>query len=370
MIEFITDLRHANVAPLSEISMAVPGVFWPLTNAWGALHAAANTSMLLANKLSENQTAVVNAADSAILATSLTLFALLAAVVVVPAALRALSTQTFIFDVFLEVPRQVITALHARVSEKIEHVRLAEEAAELGEDVDDAGIGEPIFTETADGAHCEDTGSENGLQAAIHAFAQRGAARLDHPTTGSGVHSRCWSCCGATTRHQSLPSRRRYRNSSSQRNRLVFHMLWPLVVYCGYFVGAFMWQTQLVLFVGMAKSEVLWQKQSEVHVARLGYFVQAAHAYCEPAFGATNVKDGLEAATLIEQFEVRKLVIRGGHGAPATEPMACPVAERLAVRVTESLTNGSLGTSVIPRALHAHDGRWLRHPRRRGHLLL
>lgn len=299
MIEFITDMRHANVAPLAEISMAVPGVFWPLSNAWGSLHSAANSSMLLANKLSENQTAVVSAADSAILATSLTLFALLAAIVVVPAALRALSTQTFLFDVFLEVPRQVVTALHARVSEKIEQVRLAEEAAELGEDVDDAGISEPVFTETMDGTHCEDTSSENGLQAAIHAFAQRGA-RSDQSAPGSGRR-----CCGTMGRHRGLASRRRYRNTSSQRNRLVFHMLWPLVVYCGYFVGAYFWQTQLVDFVGLAKSEVLWQKQSEVHVARLGYFVQAAHAYCDPSFGASNVNNGLEAATLIEQIEVR-----------------------------------------------------------------
>lgn len=161
------------------------------------------------------------------------------------AALRALNAQKSIFDSLLEVPIPIVTALKDRAASKIEQARKEEEAASLGMDADEtADALEPgvDFEEHAAVDSPENTSGQpvDALQAAIHAAAQARARReglaLAASTSNAGVYSRC--CCGRSSARnaQTKPKHasRSYRRAASNRNFVLFSMLWPVLLYCSY----------------------------------------------------------------------------------------------------------------------------------------
>lgn len=140
--------------------------------------------MLLANKLSSTQAETIRVANLAVVIISLCLFALVALVIVVPSALRALKTQQDIFDTLIDVPLDMVIGLRDRVAKKMEEVRKAEEAAALGYDVDDDDGAPPEFEDV--GPIGQDIGSvakravtlsgpADGLQNIINAYASKKA---------------------------------------------------------------------------------------------------------------------------------------------------------------------------------------------------
>ncbi len=102
IIEFVAHTVHVNSLPLSQASLSLPEVFWPMFNI-PSLVQACNASMFLSNTFTNSKTSIISASNTAILYISLGLFAIVVLAFMIPAALRAIRTQTKIFDVFLEV---------------------------------------------------------------------------------------------------------------------------------------------------------------------------------------------------------------------------------------------------------------------------
>ena len=271
-------MRRAYTLPVYGINITDPGTFWALENAWVTLRNACNTSMLLADQLSQTQATTINTSNTAVVAVSLSLFAIIALFIMVPAALRALRTQKVIFESLLEVPLPIIAALKDRAAAKIELARKEEEAAALGLDVDEvgddalAGSAAPVFDDDERADVTEKAGptttaasAGDALQAAINAAAQK-RARLDGLAAAASfsLTSSRFMCCTVRSTvagpnpHASKP--RHYRRAASSRNVVLVSLLWPVVVYCSYFVGMYFWRTQLVAFASYAKEEVRWRR--------------------------------------------------------------------------------------------------------------
>jgi hypothetical protein len=222
--------------------------------------------MLLANDLSASQADTILAANVTVLAVSLALFAIVALVVMVPAALRALASQQVIFDTLLDVPVEITAALRDRYAKKIEEVHRMQEAAALGIDVDEnAAEAPPVFEDmgpqearVGDTANLAGRGSvvipQDGLQTVINAYAQKRAASeaASHATATISERRGCCKCGGSksfTGKH----GKRRFRRAKSSRNFLLISLLWPVALYCSYFVGMFFWRLELVTFASYAK---------------------------------------------------------------------------------------------------------------------
>lgn len=269
------DVRRAYTLPVHGINITDPGTFWALENAWVTLRNACNTSMLLADQLSQTQATTINTSNTAVVAVSLSLFAIIALFIMVPAALRALRTQKVIFESLLEVPLPIIAALKDRAAAKIELARKEEDAAALGLDVDEVGddalVGgaAPVFddderadiTEKAGPATTTAASTGDALQAAINAAAQK-RARLDGLAAAASFSRTAtrFMCCTvrstATGPNPHVSKPRHYRRAASSRNVVLVSLLWPVFVYCSYFVGMYFWRTQLVAFASYAKEEV------------------------------------------------------------------------------------------------------------------
>jgi hypothetical protein len=221
--------------------------------------------MLLANELSSSQAGTIVTANVAVLTVSLVLFAIIALVIMVPAALRALATQQAIFDTLIDVPVEMINALKDRFAKKIEEVRKAEEAAAFGLDVDEEGAdAPPVFEDLGpQDARGGDVGSvvrrgivagpQDGLQAIINAYAQKRA--VNEAVGHAASHAERTGCCGSggIARESSRRGHRHFRRATNSRNSLLFSMLWPIVVYCSYFIGMYFWRLELVTFSSYAK---------------------------------------------------------------------------------------------------------------------
>ena len=271
------DSHRAFTLPVENISISDPQTFWVLENAWTALSKACNSSTFLANELSFLQATTIITANTAVVAVSLALFAIVALVVMVPAALRALRTQKAIFESLLEVPLPIVSALNDRMAAKIELIRKEAEAATLGLDVDeladDALPGGIVFEDdegldvTGKSAVTSAIAPGDALQAAISDAAQR-RARHDGLAAASSLTvvptSRfCCSCRTPSNSHAGRPNGparpRHFRNADSSRNIVLVSLLWPIVVYCAFFIGMYVWRSQLVTFANFAKEEV-WKR--------------------------------------------------------------------------------------------------------------
>lgn len=299
--------------------------------------------MLLANQLSQTQAATISTSNTAVVAVSLSLFAIIALFIMVPAALRALRTQKVIFDALLEVPQPIVGALKDRVAFKVEQARKEEEAAALGLDADDAGaddigLAPPIFEdeERLDLSEKIPTGSlaagstGDALQNAINAAAQKRARAEGLAAAASSSNLKGGLLCCARSDGERLrkrSSQRHYRRAASSRNVVLLGMLWPVVVYCAYFIGSYFWRVQLVTFAAFAKeevwwacalnsntatnvysfpasrhSQVLWSKQIQFYSGQLGFNIRSAYAYCAPAFVETNLARATKSANLMVQM--------------------------------------------------------------------
>jgi PAS domain-containing protein len=128
-----------------RVAMDDPIVFWILVNGFAGIRDAFNRSMLIANDRSALQANMISLVDLLILLIAVSLFVTIGACVMVPAVLRVISAKQTIFDVFLEVPRDVIGALRNRTLKKIEAVRQAQEDAAIGIDI--AGRGDEFDVE-------------------------------------------------------------------------------------------------------------------------------------------------------------------------------------------------------------------------------
>lgn len=293
-------------------------------NAWITLRNACNSSMLLADELSRTQAATISTANTAVVAVSLSLFAIIALFIMVPATLRALRTQKVIFDALLEVPQPIVSALKDRVAFKVEQARKEEEAAALGLDTDDAvgdenGLAPPIFEDeervdvtekVATTASMAAGANGDALQSAINAAAQKRARAEGLAAAASSLGSKRGLCCAAHNpeRIRRHGGQRHYRRAASSRNIVLVSMLWPVLLYCAYFVGTYFWRAQLVAFSDFAKEEVLWSKQIQFYSGQLGFNIRSAHAYCAPAFVATNLARATKSANLMVQMMVRRVL--------------------------------------------------------------
>lgn len=274
------DSHRTYTLPVENISISDPQTFWVLHNAWTALSKACNSSTFLANELSHLQATTIITANSAVVAVSLALFAIVALVVMVPAALRALRTQKAIFESLLEVPLPIVSALNDRTAAKIELIRKEAEAATLGLDVDelaDDALPSGVVFEDDEGfdvtekpAVVSTLAPGDILQAAISDAAHR-RARHDGLTTASSLTAApsCRICCCCRTqggRANGHARQRHFRNADSSRNIVLVSLLWPIVVYSAFFIGMYLWRLQLVTFASFAKEEV-WNGNACFRVA-------------------------------------------------------------------------------------------------------
>jgi PAS domain-containing protein len=96
---------------------------------------------------------------------------------------------------------------------------------------------------------------------------------------------------------------RRYKRAASVRVKMTLAMIWPVIMYVGYFIGTYFWKESLVQFSRSAKSEVLWSKQAQFFISQLNFCVRNAYAYCEPGV----VREGIDCvrnnALLVEAVQ-------------------------------------------------------------------
>lgn len=159
-LEFIIKCRQILSLPIQRLSMLNPTVFWVLTNGPTAVRDAFNTSMLVANQMTEGQAETVSLVNVIVLAVALGLQFLMVILVMLPAVRKVLKQKTSVFTVFLSTPLTILRQLRSRTEARINNIRRAAEEAEAGMDI--AGAGDDLDEILGeDGKHVVNDGDED-----------------------------------------------------------------------------------------------------------------------------------------------------------------------------------------------------------------
>ena len=291
VLEYVAKARQVWWYPLPAVQPGEASVFWLEANGAGVLAGALNASMFLAAQASAGTSAAVALSNLVVLLVALLVFTLVALAAIMPSIGAVTREQHEVFEVLADVPLRAIRALRDAAAEKLSALKRAEE----GEDqaaLDVAGGGGAFGEE---GSEAEGGGGGEGVGVALLGAGAGAAAP-------AGEQRRCCGgCCGgggtapagerrnsnAVAPHPALPPpphhaprrRRTYRRSSSGVLLLMLRLLWPVLLFCLYFVLMYLWRDDVNATARYFRSEVLWGAELQLLVPSIAYSLRNALAY-------------------------------------------------------------------------------------------
>ena len=261
MLEYIAKQRTFWWYTGSATVPSDPVVWWLNTNGPGTLSDAMNASMFQAFSESTSTSDAVKLSNYLVLLVALTVFTLVACVAIIPAIVAVMREQHEVFDVLAEVPLRVIRQLRDAAAEKVAAMKRADEGEDQAIEVAGA-FGEDMDAEAAAAALEAAEASVRG---------QLLEPRVDEPQRGS-------SCC-VKGRVAPQPKRRTYRRAASGLSLLMLRLLWPVLLFCLYFVLTFFWRDTVNNTVKYFRSEVLWGAELQLLVPMVSYSLRNALLY-------------------------------------------------------------------------------------------
>ena len=244
-------------------------------NSGRAVRDAFNNSMMISDTRSANQSDQIELTNTIVLGVAFGCLTICALLVIVPAVFQVMKSKQAIFDVFIQVPVDIIRALRMRLAQRILAIRRAQEDADAG--IDLAGAGDELNDDEVDrqfqlttarsggpgGTSEVPGGSEAGANNAIAAL-RKAEQDLDlavatcrnRSNTASGAMDRMhddmdeddgengrWCRCigmrgevaasNKVTGGKGGKGRRHYGQQASATTIMLFAMLWPIAVYLG-----------------------------------------------------------------------------------------------------------------------------------------
>jgi len=315
-LEYVAKARQFLAMPHADRRLTDPTVFWLNTNPRVPIRDACNASLLLADERSTTQADATELANTVSLAVALVALFLVAVGAVVPAAMAGVAARHAVFVVFLDVPVVVVRALAARVVEKVNALRRAEDEEDVGMDIGGEGDveGRPDFNALGPAGGDKGRGGGVGgagevitdpLMAALQSVSRQAAHRraVAGASANSGGGRRC--CCGhgsgATTDEGA--TRRKFSNVQSQQGALMLRMVMPLLLFVGYYVGTYFWKAQAVQDVRYTRAEAQLSSQVLYLVPQEVYRIRLAYSTCDEAFAVPIIGRELDSASFSERVQ-------------------------------------------------------------------
>jgi hypothetical protein len=247
----------------------------------------------------------VRLGNTVVLAVALTVFFIISFSVIIPATYDVLREQREVFEVFAAVPIKVIRHIRDRLSERIAFLVREAAGEEAGEDIDLSAGG---FTPNAQGDQGVDKddasiGSENkglrmrpggSLSLVIAQGVAKDASRAsrdnddDDPKRAAMIRRRdaFYACffCFRKPELAKVSSSRRFRRDGTGVADLLMKMLWPILLFSGYYVGMYIQRASVADTASTARISVHWAAELEVLVPAVGYSFRNAAIFSEPHF--------------------------------------------------------------------------------------
>ena len=384
VLEYISKQRQLWWYPLSAMQPGDATVFWLEANGPRVLAEALNASMFLAAQASAGTTSAVALSNLVVLLVALLVFTLVALVAILPSIGAVTREQHEVFDVLADVPLRSIRALRDAAAEKLSALKRAEE----GEDQAALDVGAGAFAEEGGEGDAASTGSQESAHSAAPAPSRAPAAE-------PGCLQR-WCCCrgrgggsggggggggggarllrspserrnsgstsggapsGSAARVAPLPPphaprrRRTYRRNSSGVLVLMLHLLWPVLLFCLYFVLMYIWRDAVNSTARYFRTEVLWGAELQLLVPTLAYSLRNALAYNASGVWAPYWTQRAGAQLALAGSLVNQLTYGSEALGLRAALTASPTAQALL------MANGCVDNSVPPSACANYGGK-------------
>ena len=305
MIGYVSRIRSLWYLDHCEYLHNNSDIFWIEHTANHDLVDALNSSIFV-EAAKTDDIASVRLGNTVVLVVALTVFFTISVAIIIPATFDVLKEQREVFEVFSAVPIKVIRHIRDRLSERIAFLVREAAGEEAGEDIDLSAGG---FTPTAQGDQTaldkddSSVGSDNkglrmrpggSLSLVIAQGVAKDASRAsrdndeDDPKRAAMMRRRdafytCFFCFRKPALTQSI-NRRKFRRDGTGIADLLTKMLWPILLYSGYYIGMYIQRASVADMATTGRISVHWVAELEVLIPAVGYSFRNAAIYTEPKY--------------------------------------------------------------------------------------
>jgi hypothetical protein len=246
--------------------------FYMMFNGIGELRQALNLSTVLADKRSSTQAALIDTANLAVLLGTVLVIIALIVTVIFTAVRKVVTDKGVVYDAYLNVPVEVVKQLRQQAFQRNEAFRREDDAVFSIDAINISVAAGPPGVDDLSGRVASTQNTVAGPSGFAAVAAPHGSGEQRAGLSRFGI-----SRAAPNSKH------REFVNRKSSWLLLVISLLWPLLVYIGYFCGLYVWVGSAVNESRFARAEIFWSKQVEVLMPAINLHSRALASNCDAA---------------------------------------------------------------------------------------